>query len=189
MEGSILVLLSGHSSAVLSMWCQIDNIQQQHHLVANNQLHSVHTVVWYEEWMHFCTILSVSEIHEKHVLCGEKSDNCELPSQVSFLYFLNQLMLHTFCSAIFYAALKCNQTYNLECVNKWYHEDSSLFDILCCTQEVSGENCAILGIKTLRSFRMSITLCRSTWHNISEDLSVHQHHCENLKLNCIIHFS
>jgi len=45
MEGSGLVLLSGHSSAVLSMWCQIDNIQQRHHLVANDQLHSLPTLL------------------------------------------------------------------------------------------------------------------------------------------------
>jgi len=43
--GSGLVLLSGHSSAVLSKWCQIDNIQRHHRLVANDQLHSVRTVV------------------------------------------------------------------------------------------------------------------------------------------------
>jgi len=130
MEGSGLVLLSGHSSAVLSKWCQIDNIQHRH-LVANDQLHSVCTVVWHEEWMYFCTILSVSEIHEKHILCGKESDNCELPSEVSFLYFLSQLMLRTICSIIFYVVLKCNRTYTLECVNKWYYEDWSLFEILC----------------------------------------------------------
>jgi hypothetical protein len=39
--------------------------------------------------------------------------------------------------------------YNLECVNKWYHEDSSLSEILCCTQEESGEYCAILWMKAL----------------------------------------
>ena len=181
MEGSRLVLLSGHSSAVLSMWCQIDNIQQRHHLVANDQLHSLPTLLWYEEWMHFCTILSVSEIHEKHVLCGKESDNCELPSQVSFLYFLNQFMLDTFCSIIFYAVLNCNHTHNMECVNKWYYEDSRLFEILCCTQEESGENCVIRRMKALQSFRMSITLCQSAWHNIPEDVSLHQHLCEKLK--------
>jgi hypothetical protein len=124
------------------MWCQTDNIQH-HHLVANDQLHSVHTVVWYEEWMYFSTILSVSEIHKKHILCGKESNNCELPSQVSFLYFLNQLMLGTYSNIIFYAVLKCDQTYNLECINKWYYEDSSLFwDITLCPRRVRQKLCS-----------------------------------------------